>query len=158
MRQSLVGDQLLLTPEFDLQISQKVIEAIDNGIVITFVIQLQLINQVDWWFDETIGNKNHTFEVRYFSLSGQYQLHNIHTKKKQSFVNLEQLLDTLSTQTQFSFTDFAAADQFSTRIFLDKQALPSTMQLPTVFDSDWNIMSDWHTELMAIPKAGQPNP
>ncbi len=150
INKSIIDNQLLLTPQFKLPVSQKVIEAINNGIVITFVIQTRLINQVDWWFDETVANKNLTFQVRYFSLSGQYQLHNTQTKLKQSFVSLEQLLLTLSTKSQFSFKQFADANQFSTRIFLDKQALPSTMQLPTVFDSDWNINSDWHTEKISL--------
>jgi hypothetical protein len=49
----------------------------------------------------------------------------------------------LASQTEFEFTDFTNNHYLEARIFLDKQALPSTMQLPIVFDQDWNINSDW---------------
>ena len=136
-------NELLINPQFDLVISDKVREAINNGIVITFVMQAKLFKQVNWWFDSEISSKTHTYQLRYFSLSRQYQLIHRGSDDKQSFVTLEQLLDHISTRSQFRFNQFTDATYSETRLFLDKQALPSTMQLPTVFDQDWNINSGW---------------
>lgn len=135
--------ELLINPQFELVISDKVREAINNGIVITFVMQAKIFKQVNWWFDPEISSKTHTYQLRYFSLSRQYQLIHRGSDDKQSFVTLEQLLDHISTRSQFRFSQFADATYSETRLFLDKQALPSTMQLPTVFDQDWNINSGW---------------
>lgn len=142
-QQKLDAKNLIFTPQFDLQISQKVIDAIDNGIVITFVYQAKLFESIQWWFDTVIESKIQTFEVRYFSLGSQYQLHHTNSKNKFSFVTLEELLEHMSQQTSFKFKTNQHADYFETRIFLDKQALPSIMQLPNVFDADWNLNSDW---------------
>jgi len=32
------------------------------------------------------------------------------------------------------------------RIMLDKRALPTVMQLPTLFNPDWDIDTEWHKQ------------
>lgn len=147
-------DTLIINPQFELVISEKVREAINNGIVITFVIQAKLFKQVDWWFDQEMGNKINTYQLRYFSLSRQYQLIHRGSAEKLSFVTLEQLLDHMSSRSEFRFQEFSEATHSETRLFLDKQALPSTMQLPTVFDQDWNINSGWQS-VPVTPRTGE---
>ena len=137
------GTTWLLNPQYKVSPSGKVREAIDNGIVVNFVMQVKLYASKDWWFDSMLEHQAQTFAVRYFSLSSQYQLNNLRTKEKQSFITLDQLLDHLGQQTVFEFNANQDADYLSTRLFLDKQALPSTMQLPIVFDADWNLNTDW---------------
>ena len=150
--------ELIITPQFDIQLSDKVTEAIQSGIVITFVIQVQLKQSVDWWLDRQINHKVQTFQVRYFSLSSQYQLHNRNANSKQSFVNLNGLLDHLGRATTFTFPAEPTADYLQTRLFLDKQALPSIMQLPNVFDPDWNLNSDWQIHQLSKPTGGEGQP
>ena len=143
LERDLSGTTWQLNPQYQVLPSGKVREAIDNGIVVNFVMQAKLYASKNWWFDSMLEHQAQTFAVRYFSLSSQYQLNNLRTKEKQSFITLDQLLDYLGQQTTFEFTANQDADYLSTRLFLDKQALPSTMQLPIVFDADWNLNTDW---------------
>ncbi|MGJ8663158.1 MAG: DUF4390 domain-containing protein [Marinicella sp.] len=143
--QQAINNSIQVTPHFNIQVSNKVRTAIDNGIVISFVIQAKLYQTVKWWFDTKVESKLQTIQVRYFSLSSQYQLHNINTKSKVSFASLDQLLEYLGSKTTFNFSSGNDGDYLETRVFLDKQALPSIMQLPNVFDADWNINSDWQS-------------
>jgi len=143
VKQQYINNELTITPQFNLTVSEKIEEAINNGIVITFVAQANLKQEVDWWIDPVVSKKIQTFQLRYFSLSRQYQLFNTQTKTKQSFVTFEQILNHLFKNTVFTFKPSTLGNYVETRLFLDKQALPSTMQLPIVFDQDWNINSDW---------------
>lgn len=152
------GQELIITPQFDIQLSDKVREAIQSGIVITFVMQVQLKQSVDWWFDRQINHKVQTFQVRYFFLTSQYQLYNRNANTEQSFANLNGLLDHLGHATTFTFPADPAVDYLETRLFLDKQALPSIMQLPNVFDPDWNLNSDWQTHQLTAPMAEDNHP
>ncbi len=145
LKQQVIGAEIHISPQFNVELSAKVRQAIENGIVITFVMQAKLNQSVNWWPDTTIESKIQTFQVRYFSLSSQYQLHNRNQKSKLSFADLDQLLTHLGSKTNFVFAAGSQADYVLTRIFLDKQALPSIMQLPNVFDADWNLNSDWQT-------------
>lgn len=151
------AEELLVTPQFKLELSEEIEEAINSGIIITFVFQAKLMDEVSWWFDRSVSSKIQTFKLRYFSLSRQYELNNISNKNIQTFVTLDLLLNHLGTKTQFSFSPSSTADYIETRLFLDKQALPSTMQLPIVFDPDWNINSDWQkAELTASIATDKP--
>ena len=157
VKQQYSDEELIITPQFKLQLSEEIKEAINSGIVITFVIQVQMMKEVSWWYDSTISRKLQTFKLRYFSLSRQYQLNNISQKSIQTFVTLELLLNHLSGKTQFNFQKSNSADYIETKLFLDKQALPSTMQLPIVFDQDWNINSGWQqAKVMAAESAETP--
>ncbi len=158
LQQQIDGQELLITPQFEIQASQKVIDAINNGIVITFVYQTKLFQTIDWWFDAVVESKIKTFEVRYFSLSSQYQLHHIKSTNKLSFITLKQLLQHLGQQTTFEFDANRQVDYLETRIFLDKQALPSIMQLPNVFDADWNLNSDWQPVPISATKDASEQP
>ena len=157
LSQQHTSEALIVTPEFKLVLSDEIEEAINSGIVITFVIQARLMDEVNWWFDRSISSKLQTFKLRYFSLSRQYELNNISQKSIQTFVTLDLLLDHLSTKTEFQFELSTNTDYIETRLFLDKQALPSTMQLPIVFDPDWNINSDWQkTEIESLKVTNNP--
>ncbi|WP_223788027.1 DUF4390 domain-containing protein [Marinicella meishanensis] len=156
--QQRLGPELLITPQFDIQLSDKVTQAIQSGIVITFVMQVQLKQSVDWWLDRQIDHKIQTMQVRYFSLSSQYQLHNRNTNTKQSFANLNGLLAHMGGATTFSFQAEPAADYLQTRLFLDKQALPSIMQLPNVFDPDWNLNTDWQVHPLNLTTDPETSP
>lgn len=154
VKQEIIGDVHAFKPQFNLPISDKVVEAIDNGIVITFVMQANLFKSVDWWFDESLESKIKTFQVRFFSLSSLYQLHNTRTDEKLSFVSLDDLLNYLGNEIVFEFKSNESSSYFETRVFLDKQALPSIMQLPNVFNQDWNFNSRWQT----VETVSKPDP
>ncbi len=155
IKQHVTGQELVITPEFDLKLTDEIKEALNSGIVITFVAQAKLMEEVDWWFDGAINSKIQTFKLRYFSLSRQFQLNNISQKQIQTFVTLDLLLKDLSTKTEFIFPVSTGADYIQTRLFLDKQALPSTMQLPIVFDQDWNINSNWQKAQINVSKVAE---
>ncbi len=149
--QQLIKQQLIFKPKFELNLSEKITEAINNGIAVTFVVQAKLNQSVDWWFNNTISSKLHTYKLHYYSMSRQYQLHNVSLDNRQNFISLDLLIKQLSEETEFVFDLEQGGDYIETRIFLDKQALPSTMQLPTVFDQDWNINSDWQKVTIELP-------
>lgn len=140
-----LNQKLHFNPKFSLEISDKIAEAVNNGIAVTFVAQANMVKNVDWWFDTTIQHNIQTFKLHYYSMSRLYQLENVSRHTQQNFISLELLLEQLSKETEFVFGPDVDGDYIETRIFLDKQALPSIMQLPTVFDQDWNINSDWQS-------------
>lgn len=158
LKQQTDGQHLIITPKFQVDLTQKVIDAIDNGIVITFVYQAQLYQTKDWWFDTKIDSKSQAFEVRYISLLRQYQLLQTHSKTELKFITLNELLTHLGQQTTFEFKANSSIDYIETRIFLDKQALPSIMQLPNVFDADWNLNSDWQQTKVSATESSTQKP
>ncbi len=132
-------DHWQVTPHYDITLSEAMIEAIHNGIEIIFVSEVQLIAEKNWWPDETLLREVKRFEIHYFSLSSQYQLKLIGESKSATFMTLDALLTQLSRKTAFSLDKKPTATAVESHFYLDKRALPSTMQLPILFDPQWSL-------------------
>ena len=137
--------QLRINPQYQITSSEVIDEAIDKGIVLTLIAKVSVHKNRDFWFDETIEKQHHVYEVRYFSLSGQYQFHDIQNNERNSFISLEDLWQYLSSSSHFDIPLEQAqhADYLALRLSLDTGALPSAMQLPVLLSSDWRFKSDW---------------
>ncbi|WP_395377754.1 DUF4390 domain-containing protein [Marinicella sp. W31] len=137
-RQLVVIPQLLINPK------PAVTDAILNGIPITLIIKVKAFQQVSWWPDTVVDEMEHSLTIQYFSLSGQYVLRNLYTQQQSSFITLRELLNHIGNNTQFVLGNVEdPVDYIGVRIVLDSGALPSSMQLPILFNSEWDLDSEW---------------
>ncbi len=139
------SNQLYITPKFDIKSSDEIDEAIDNGIVLTLIIKVHFSKARTFWFDENKHQIHHLYQIRYFSLSGQYQLHNTTTDERHSFVLLNDLWNHLANDLRFvtDIPSISTADLISVRLRLDSGALPSALQIPVLLSTEWTFKSDW---------------
>ncbi|GAA4817613.1 hypothetical protein GCM10011365_12710 [Marinicella pacifica] len=135
------ADHWQVTPHYELTLSEAIVDAIQNGIEITFVSEMRLIAEKNWWPDQTLQRTLKHFEVHYFSLSNQYQLKQLDSGEKTFFMTLNGLLEQLTQKTTFNFKHQTGASAVEGRFYLDQRALPSTMQLPILFDPAWSLQS-----------------
>lgn len=142
---------LNVKPQYQISTSDVIDEAINSGIELTLIAKLYGQKKRTFWFDETVSQQQTAYKIRYFSLSGQYQLHNTTTDQRHSFVSLLDLWRHMEHNTQFSLPRKEAemANYLSLRLRLDAGALPSAMQLPVLLSSDWRFKSDWfHSDIL----------
>lgn len=137
------SDHWLITPHYQLSLSNAIIEAIENGIEITFVSECQLLAEKSWWPDRLLTAASLQFEIHYFSLTSQYQLKGVNHDYLASFLNLSDLLSQLGQKTTFQLLDAPDASITTCRLYLEQRALPSTMQLPILWDDRWSLDSKW---------------
>ncbi len=135
---------LLVEPKYNIESSEVIDDAINNGIELTLIAKLQINKKRGFWFDEVLSQQHQTYQIRYFSLSGQYQLHDLKNKERHSFVLLEDLWGHLAQKTKFTLQqeDLVNGDYLSLRLKLDAGALPSALQLPVLLSADWTFKSD----------------
>ena len=124
-----LNDTILnISPKLSFETSEQIKEAIDNGIRIQLIAKAQLFIPRKWWFDETLENKKTSLEVFYFTLGKLYV---------QLWKDFEKLI-------KFQFeAPKNNKTSVKLRIMLDKSALPTVMQLPILFNSDWDINTPW---------------
>jgi len=139
----------LITPHYQLTLSEAIIEAIENGIEITVISECQLLVEKNWWPDRVLTTASQKFEIHFFSLSSQYQLRGINHDYLAPFPSLSDLLAQLGQKTIFQLADTAEASIARCRLYLDQRALPSTMQLPVLWDDKWSLDSNWHRRPLA---------
>ncbi|MCX7544542.1 DUF4390 domain-containing protein [Marinicella gelatinilytica] len=135
------GDYWQVTPKYNITLSEAIVEAIHNGIEITFVSEVRLLAEKNWWPDKMLSKTEKRFEIHYFSLSSQYQLKQPDTEKPAAFTTLDSLLIQLTQNTRFSIKKQPQATTVESRFYLDQRALPSTMQLPILWDKEWSLQA-----------------
>ena len=136
--------QLVVIPQLRIDPEPAVTEAILNGIPITLIIKVKVFRKLSWWPDAVVSEVEHNLTIQYFSLSGQYVLKNLNTQQQNSFINLTELLNHIANNTQFVLSEIKdPMDYVGVRIVLDTGALPSSLQLPILFNSEWDLDSDW---------------
>jgi len=143
-------DHWQVTPHYDIELSEAMIEAIHNGIEVTFVSEIRLIAEKNWWPDQTLLRREKRFEIHYFSLSSQYQLKQLSSEEETTFMSLDALLEQLTRQTSFSFAQQSGATAVETRFYLDQRALPSTMQLPILLDPQWSLKAPANRQTLPV--------
>lgn len=141
------NQSITVTPHLNFETSLQIKEAIDNGVKIHIIAKTQLIEPNNWWFDTIILNQKVTLEVSYFTLSKLYVVKNKSSGKQLSFNSYQQLWSDFEKLMAVELvSDVNDKSWLKMRIMFDKRALPTVMQLPTLFDSDWDIDTEWHKQ------------
>src|SRR5436190_10848169 len=142
-----VEDGLQLNADFDLQISQRLEEAVTRGVPLYFVVEFELSRPRWYWFDEKPVKLSQTYKITYTPLLRQYRLSvgNLY----QNFTRFDEVKRVLSRVRGWHVADKGAfkapgAYQANLRMRLDTGALPKPFQLNAVASSDWSLNSEWY--------------
>jgi hypothetical protein len=146
-----LDNRIEMSPVIDFKSSMAIKEAIDNGVRINLIAKAQLYIPNNWWFDSVLVNKKQYIEVYYFKLGRLYVAKNITTNEQVSFNDYEEIWDKFEKIIVFEFEDVKLEDSWiRSKVVLDSSALPTTMQLPVLFNNEWNINTDWYSQKLQI--------
>lgn len=136
-----------VSPNLLFKTSVQIKEAIDNGIRIPIIAKVQIFEPKTWWFDQSLINKKLTFEVYYSNLVKLYIIKNKGSDVKKGFNDYDQLWNGLGNAINFNLQINDNSNLWiKLRIVLDKGGLPTAMQLPVIFDDNWNIDTAWYRQ------------
>lgn len=149
---SKIGNGYIVNADMHYPLSEKVIEALENSVPITFSQQLELINSVPllgkyWQWQEVLWATELRFELRYHALTQQYVLHSLDTLHHQTFPTLESVLNALGQIKNLSLPPEYLTDRenliLNLRTELDLHALPTPMRPGALLSSKWQLTSPW---------------
>lgn len=136
-----------LEAEFDIQFSPRLEEAVNRGVPLYFVVELELSRPRWYWFDEKPVQLSRSYKISYTPLLRQYRLSvgNVY----QNFTSFEEVTRVLSRVRSWHAADRGALKkdvtyQAALRMRLDTAQLPKPFQLNAIASSDWTLASDWH--------------
>jgi ribosomal protein L29 len=140
-------DGLQLNADFDLQISQRLEEAVTRGVPLYFVVEFELSRPRWYWFDEKPVKLSQTYKITYTPLLRQYRLSvgNLY----QNFTRFDEVKRVLARVRGWHVADKGAFKkegvyQANLRMRLDTGQLPKPFQLNAVASTDWALSSEWH--------------
>ncbi|SEP06841.1 protein of unknown function [Nitrosovibrio sp. Nv6] len=140
--------------DFEIVLNHKLEYALEKGIVLYFVTELNIMNSRWYWLDERIGHSRVREGLSYFALTRQYRLSR--GTLSQNFATLKEALQALSRVRNRPISVSSELKQdteytMELRMRLDISALPKPFQVETLGGSkEWDLSSGilrWSTIL-----------
>ena len=140
-----VDNNYQLDADFELDFSPEVEAALSKGVQLSFLIEFQLVQPREYWFDDEITTKSQLIQLRYHALSRQYLI-NVDQHQK-SFATLDEAVDELSRLRDWdvlSKTDIVKGDNYvaNLRFRLDHSRLPKALQVEALSSEKWTLVSE----------------
>jgi hypothetical protein len=135
-----------LHADFDIAFSKPVEEALEKGISLNFLLELEITRPRWYWFDESIATVRQNVRINYHALTRQY--HFSSNSGNQSFNTLSEAKEVLRRVADWKVFDRSllkkgVAYQAAVRMKLDVKQLPKPLQVDALGAKEWDLASDW---------------
>ncbi|HVW64886.1 MAG TPA: DUF4390 domain-containing protein [Nitrosospira sp.] len=139
--------------DFDITLNPKVENALERGIVLYFVTELNLMSSRRYWFDERVAHSRVREGLSYYPLTRQYRL--TRGTLSQNFSTLKgalQALGRVRDRPIAALSELKPDTDYTVelRMRLDISALPKPFQVETLGSKEWDLSTGilyWSTKL-----------
>lgn len=122
------------------------LEALENGVPLTLLIELTLQRERPYWFDETIIEEQRRIQIRYHPLAKSYLLADQSSGAVQSFASFSAVKDTLSRIRGWRLQNADQLEKGQTyqarlSLRLDIESLPLPLRAVAYLSPEWHHAS-----------------
>jgi hypothetical protein len=153
-RTRMVDGVYLLDADISFVFSEEALEAIENGVPVTIVLEMQVLRErrLVWdnlWWDKEIAQLEARLRIDTRPLSKTYLVRNLNSGETQVFGSFRELVVGLGKIREFPLLDeHLIGDEghyyLRLRALLDIESLPSPMRPWAYLSSFWHLQSDWY--------------
>jgi hypothetical protein len=139
-------DGYYFSGDFDFDLKPRIAEALDRGLTLYFVIDVDVTRSRWYWFDEQPISAALNFRLSYHALTRQYR---VSTGNLQlGFPTLSEALGILEHVRDWKLAErnsLKAGESYTVavRMRLDTAQLPKPFQINALTNRDWTLESDW---------------
>lgn len=138
-----------LSARIDYRLNRDTLEALQNGIPLTFELQVELTKDRRWLPDEDVATLRQDFELSWQPLSRGYLVRNKNSGDQRAHTTLFAALNDLGRISDLPLIDAALVEEdedyeVSLRAALDQQQLPGPLRMLAFWDEDFTLESDWY--------------
>jgi hypothetical protein len=140
-------DDLVLSAEFDFELTPALEQALEKGIPLYFVIEFELLRKRPLWFPEKVAQWSITYRVSYSSLTRQYRVSSGPLGQTfESLADVQRFLGHVSSRPVARIDDLVKGARYeaAVRERLDVNQLPKPFQVNALASREWQLSSDWH--------------
>lgn len=144
-----VGGVHVLDARLQLVLSSEALEALSSGVPLVIELQLQLIRDRRFWWDDSEADLAVRYELEYRPLSQRYIVRNTNSGDQDSFATLYSALNNLGRVQGLPVIDDALlerGDDYRVRLraLLQTQQYPAPIRLLFFWRSEWQLQSEWY--------------
>ncbi len=145
---------VLLSADFTLSLTETLRDAVNRGLPLYFLTELQILRGRWYWFNETVVASEIEWRLSYHALTRQFRVAS--SGRSDSFGSLEEALAAMSSVKRWSVAPLSRFDPLSAyeawvRMRLDTTRLPKPFQMAALTDRDWNPQSEWKRFAFTVP-------
>ncbi|MEQ1485861.1 DUF4390 domain-containing protein [Methyloglobulus sp.] len=146
---ALLGEDYVLTANIDYQLSEKAIEALNNGVSLFWTYQFKVEEQRDYLWNNTLVEKNFRYRIQYHALLKMYRVINESNGEVDNFSTLQAALDLMSTLRDYRLiekSDISGKESYvaGMKITFERDALPLPLRPIAYTNPQWYLSSDWY--------------
>lgn len=137
-----------LKSNMDLSFSDDALEALRSGVPLIVLVNIEVLKDRNWWWDETIAELEQGYLLLYHALSEKYIIHNLNSGAQKNYISLDAALSSLGNIRDLPLIDKNLLNQdddyyVRLRTYLDIESLPAPMRPIAYISSQWQLESDW---------------
>lgn len=147
----------LMDADLDYTLTEKAIEALNNGVALTLVLSITIERDRQYWWDETIATLEQRYQLKYHALSRQHVVKYLNTGIQETFPSLPIALRTIGKLKDYPLLDKLMIKPTETyrvylQNYLDIESLPVPLRPLAYLSSQWRLSSQWYLCLLQPPK------
>lgn len=145
----LVDNLYLLDAKLHYKLPEVPLEALQNGVALTFVLTI-IVERERWYmWDEQIAILKQRYQLKYHAFSKQYVLTYLNTGIQVTFSTLEAILIQLGQLEDFPLLDKHLVSENEVywvhlQTYLDIESLPVPLRPIAYLSSQWRLSSNWY--------------
>jgi len=136
----------LLNAKIKYGLTHETIEALYNGITLTFNVDFSVIEDRDWLWNKHLNTTTLRYQIKYHTLAETYQVSDKTNNVHLNFSTLSAALNSLGTLNSIPIHAIKTlrnpAISVSLKAYLNIEALPLPMRPLAYIDSGWHLRSN----------------
>ena len=146
----LSGEIYQLEARLDYQFTEVVLAALDNGVSLTLVLDIEVYSPSRYLWEDVIATLEQRYQIQYHALSEQYLLRHLNSGSQFVYSSLDAALATLGKIERVPILDahlLQENEHYKVRVRsrLDLDSLPVPLQMKAYVSSDWWLSSGWYS-------------
>jgi hypothetical protein len=147
---TVVDGVYVVDAKVDYMLTKPVTEALRNGVRLVFVLEFEVLQRHDWWWNTEVADLVLRYRLKYHALSQQYVIENLNTGVKETYPDLASALHRQGSVTSLPLIDSALLERSKKyfcriRTSLSVDELPLPLRVRAYLSSDWQLSTDWYT-------------
>jgi Domain of unknown function (DUF4390) len=141
-----IDGEVVLNAEFDFTLNPTLEEALQNGIPLYFVLELELARPRWYWLDEKVLQSALTYRVSWNALTRQYRVASgLLAQSYSSLQEVERYIGRVNSRPVIRLDALTRGERYdaAVRLRLDINQLPKPFQVSALASREWTLASEW---------------
>jgi hypothetical protein len=143
-------DVVYLNARVDYGLSAEALEALESGVPLTMVVDIEVLRDRRWWWDKKVAALQQRYQLLYHALSNKYIVRNLNSGSQRSFPERGAAQRALGEIEGLPMLDRKLLEPDAgywarIRASLDIESLPAPMRPLAYISSQWRLDSNWYS-------------